>query len=233
MWLKIISYKYNIYHSKKTKYLDKMLRECCFVWNHALALQRRRHKLFELQQAYRKINNLRSDFQWKLAHDLCKQYDYIFIEDLNIEEMKRLWGKRVSDLSHSSFIDKLMYISSKYGVTIHKIDKWYPSSKTCECGCINKGAVVTRPHDGCARRAVQSTTVIFLQPVIYFGRAFPNWKVWVIPVAEMQGFHTFASKNPICFSYGSMSIGRKELFQTCMLTQPRKERRACVPELRL
>lgn len=53
--------------------------------------------------------------------------------------MKRLWGKKVSDLSHSSFIDKLTYISSKYGVTIHKIDKWYPSFKTCECGCINKG----------------------------------------------------------------------------------------------
>lgn len=86
-----------------------------------------------------KIKDLRSDFQWGLAHQLCKQYDYIFIEDLNIEGMKRLWGKKVSDLSHSSFIDKLMYISSKYGVTIHKIDKWYPSSKTCECGCINKG----------------------------------------------------------------------------------------------
>lgn len=26
-----------------------------------------------------------------------------------------------------------------FHVTIHKIDKWYPSSKTCECGCINKG----------------------------------------------------------------------------------------------
>ena len=39
----------------------------------------------------------------------------------------------------SSFIDKLTYVASKYGVTIHKIDKWYPSSKTCECGCINKG----------------------------------------------------------------------------------------------
>jgi putative transposase len=99
----------------------------------------RRRRLFELQQTYRKINNLRSDFQWKLAHDLCKQYDYIFIEDLNIEGMKRLWGKKVSDLSHSSFINKLTYVASKYEVTIHKIDKWYPSSKTCECGCINKG----------------------------------------------------------------------------------------------
>lgn len=99
----------------------------------------RRRRLFELQQTYRKINDLRSDFQWGLAHQLCKQYDYIFIEDLNIEGMKRLWGKKISDLSHSSFIDKLTYVASKYGVIVHKIDKWYPSSKTCECGCINKG----------------------------------------------------------------------------------------------
>lgn len=87
---------------------------------------------------FRKINDLRSDFQWKLAHELCKRYDYIFIEDLNIEGMKRLWGKKVSDLSHSSFINKLTYIASKYGVIVHKIDKWYPSSKTCECGLVNK-----------------------------------------------------------------------------------------------
>lgn len=98
----------------------------------------RKRILFDLQQAYRRIDNLRSDFQWKLAHQLCKQYDYIFIENLNIEGMKRLWGKKVLDLSHSYFIYKLMYVASKYEVTIHKIDKWYPSSKTCECGRINK-----------------------------------------------------------------------------------------------
>lgn len=31
-----------------------------------------------------------------------------------------------------------MYIASKYGVIVHKIDKWYPSSKTCKCGFVNK-----------------------------------------------------------------------------------------------
>ena len=75
---------------------------------------------------------------WKLAHELCKKYDFIFLETLNIEAMKRLWGKKISDLSHSSFVDKLEYIATKYGVTVHHIDKWYPSSKTCECGYVNK-----------------------------------------------------------------------------------------------
>ena len=45
-----------------------------------------------------------------------------------------------------------------------------------------------------------------LQIKKYFGRAFPNWRVWVIPVVEIQGFHTFVSKNPIRFSDGSVSI---------------------------
>lgn len=97
-----------------------------------------KRRLFELQQTYRKIRNLRNDFQWKLAHELCKQYDFIFLETLNIEPMKRLWGKKISDLSHSEFINKLMYIATKYGVIVHQIDRWYPSSKTCECGYINK-----------------------------------------------------------------------------------------------
>ena len=27
---------------------------------------------------------------------------------------------------------------TKYGVTVHRIDKWFPSSKTCECGYVYK-----------------------------------------------------------------------------------------------
>ena len=50
-----------------------------------------------------------------------------------------------------------------------------------------------------------STAVMFLRPVIYFGRAFPNWRARVIPAIVISGFLAFVSKNPICFSDGSMS----------------------------
>lgn len=33
---------------------------------------------------------------------------------------------------------ELKYVASKYGVTVHQIDKWYPSSKVCKCGYIYK-----------------------------------------------------------------------------------------------
>ena len=98
----------------------------------------RKRRRFELNQVHRRINNKRNDYQWKLAHKLCKSYDYIFIETLNIDAMKKLWGKKISDLSHSEFIEKLLFTASKYNVTVHKIDKWYPSSKTCKCGYVYK-----------------------------------------------------------------------------------------------
>lgn len=44
----------------------------------------------------------------------------------------------MNDLAHHAFVEKLEYVASKYGVVVHKIDRWYASSKTCECGYVNK-----------------------------------------------------------------------------------------------
>ena len=98
----------------------------------------RKKRKLELSKAYEKISNQRKDWQYKLANDLCQKYDYVFIEDLNIEGMRRLWGKKISDLSHSSFVSILEHVAAKYSVTVHKIDRWYPSSKTCQCGYVYK-----------------------------------------------------------------------------------------------
>ena len=81
--------------------------------------------------------NKRADFMWKLAHNLCRKYDYIFIEDLNLNGMMKMWGRKVGDLSHGTFINILEQVANKYNVVVHKIDRWYPSSKLCECGYKN------------------------------------------------------------------------------------------------
>ena len=98
----------------------------------------RERKRKELDHLMNDIVNRRSDFQWKLAHELCRKYDRIFIEDLNLGGMNRRWGRKMHDLAHSEFVQKLEYIATKYGVVVHRIDRFYPSSKTCECGYINK-----------------------------------------------------------------------------------------------
>lgn len=86
-----------------------------------------------MARIHKEIENKRDDFQWKLAHELCSNYSFIAIEDLNIEGMKRMWGKKISDLAHSKFIGKLKYIATKYGTIIQEVPRFYPSSKTCSC----------------------------------------------------------------------------------------------------
>lgn len=93
----------------------------------------------EVARMHERIANLRDDWQWKLAHKLCRAYDTICIEDLNIEGMKRLWGSKVSDLAFSEFVLKLEQIAFKYGCEIRKVDRYFASSKTCgHCGFVNK-----------------------------------------------------------------------------------------------
>lgn len=92
----------------------------------------------ELDRILERIVNQRNEFQWQLAHHLCRKYDRIFIEDLQLTGMTALWGRKMSDLAHGAFVTKLEYVASKYGVTVHKIDRFYPSSKTCTCGYVNK-----------------------------------------------------------------------------------------------
>ena len=92
-----------------------------------------------LARTHRRIERQREDFHWKLAHELTDTYDEIRLEDLNLQGMKLLWGRKVSDLGFADFVKKLVYIASKKGVKINFIDKWYPSSKTCSvCDTVNE-----------------------------------------------------------------------------------------------
>jgi putative transposase len=85
-----------------------------------------------------KISNQRKDFHFKIAALLARQNKYICIEDLNLVGMKALWGRKVSDLGFASFVSILEHQATKTGCTVVKIDRWYPSSKTCHCcGTIN------------------------------------------------------------------------------------------------
>lgn len=103
----------------------------------------REKRRLELCHQHDNICDKRNNYQWKLAHELCRQYDLICIEDLTLTGMTRLWGRKMSDLAHGEFINKLEYVASKYNITVHKIDRWYPSSKTCECGQVNKKLKLT------------------------------------------------------------------------------------------
>ena len=88
-----------------------------------------------LYRQHEKIANRRKDHQFKLALDLCRQYDILTFEDLNLRGMQMMWGRKISDLGFSGFLRTLEHQARKLGTKIVYADRFYPSSKTCHnCG---------------------------------------------------------------------------------------------------
>jgi putative transposase len=84
-----------------------------------------------LAREHRRIANQRRDFHFKKALDLSREFAFIFTEDLNIKAMQRLWGSKISDVGHAQFLNILAWEMYKNGCRGGKIDRFYPSSKTC------------------------------------------------------------------------------------------------------
>jgi putative transposase len=86
-----------------------------------------------LARAHEDIVNQRKDWFWKLAHELTDKFDVLCFEMLNLKGMKRLWGRKISDLALGEFLQILEWVAQKKGKQVIYIDPWYPSSKTCAC----------------------------------------------------------------------------------------------------
>ena len=84
---------------------------------------------------YKKLVNKRLDFHFKLAKQLCDAYDEVYFESLNIDAMKRIWGRKISDLSFSTFMNILELYCIKTGTKLVKIGRFEATSKICHvCG---------------------------------------------------------------------------------------------------
>ena len=91
---------------------------------------------------HKKTANQRADHHWKLAIKLCRQFDIMFFEDLNLRGMKALWGKQVSDLAFGEFLRKLKHQSHKRIRSVLKIGRWTPTTKCCSV-CDHKNENLT------------------------------------------------------------------------------------------
>ncbi len=133
-------YKYK--NNRYTKTYEKLLKK------HQQHLNRKikGSKLYEKQRIkvakiHKKITNSRMDNIHKVSTNLIKKYDTIVLEDLNIKGMvkNQKLSKHITDVSWSKFIEFLTYKAEWNNKKIIKIDRFFPSSKTCNCcGYINQ-----------------------------------------------------------------------------------------------
>lgn len=90
---------------------------------------------------YEKVSNTRTDYLHKVSLDLARNYDIICLEDLNIKGMMKnhRLARQINDVAWGEFVGMLTYKADLNDKRIVKIDRFYPSSKTCHnCGYVKK-----------------------------------------------------------------------------------------------
>lgn len=92
----------------------------------------------KVAKIHEKIANQRKNFLHKLSYNFANKYDYVFVEDIDLKSIAqfRHLGKSTNDNGYGMFRVFLAYKMTDRGKIFYKIDKWFPSSKTCStCGC--------------------------------------------------------------------------------------------------
>lgn len=105
------------------------------------ASKRRERTKLRLARQHYKITNQRKDYLNKLTTFLVRNYDVIALEDLNVRGMVKNHNlaKAITNVSFGEFNRQIEYKSQLYGKHIHKVDRFFPSSKMCsECGCVQE-----------------------------------------------------------------------------------------------
>lgn len=103
--------------------------------------QKQKHKVAKLHEH---IANCAKDFNHKLSIELVRNYDFIAMEDLNVEGMKQnhKLAYSISDVRWSQLLSFIQYKCQWYGKEFRQVDRFYASSKICsECGAYHKDIV--------------------------------------------------------------------------------------------
>ncbi|RNF41208.1 RNA-guided endonuclease TnpB family protein [Planococcus salinus] len=91
----------------------------------------------KVAKLHEKTANQRKDFLHKKSFQLAQKYDAVVIEDLDMKGMSQAlnYGKSVADNGWGMFSAFLHYKLGEQGKKLVKINKWFPSTKTCSsCG---------------------------------------------------------------------------------------------------
>ena len=100
-------------------------------------------QLQKVRNLHEHIANQRLDYLQKLSTRLADMYDVILVEDLDMKAIANKGfgnGKATLDNGWGMFTTMLGYKMTERGKRLQKIDRWFPSSQTCNvCGCVNEG----------------------------------------------------------------------------------------------
>ena len=121
--------------------LEKLKRESRRLSKMEKGSRNREKQRIKIAKIHEKIANQRRDFMHKESRQIANVYDMVCVENLDMKAMAKAlhFGKSVTDNSYGKFLSMLEYKLDEQGKVLVKVDRWYPSSKTCShCGAVKR-----------------------------------------------------------------------------------------------
>lgn len=131
-------FKNNRYTKKYAKQLKKAQQHLSRKQKGSNGFEKQKLKVAKIHE---KIASCRLDSLHKVSKELVESYDLISVEDLNVKGMikNHKLSKHIADASWGNFVTLLQYKCDWYGKELVKVNRFYPSSKTCgDCNWINQ-----------------------------------------------------------------------------------------------
>ena len=95
----------------------------------------------KIAKEFEHLTNQRIDYIHNVVNSLLRTYDYIFMEDLNVQGMLRnhKLSKAIQELGFYAFKSTLKNKAMMNDKFVIEVDRWFASSKTChKCGYVYK-----------------------------------------------------------------------------------------------
>ena len=95
----------------------------------------------KIAKAFEHLANQRLDYIHNAVNSLLRDYDYVFMENLNVQGMLRNHNlaKAIQDLGFYTFKNILKNKAMLNDKFVIEVDRWFASSKTChKCGYVYK-----------------------------------------------------------------------------------------------
>ncbi|MEV5412874.1 transposase [Thermopolyspora sp. NPDC052614] len=133
----------------------------------------RKKATVKVARAHARVADARRDFAHKLSTAIIRENQAVMVEDLAVKGLARTkLAKSVYDAGWSAFVNMLAYKAARYGRTLVRIDRWFPSSKLCSaCGAVAGSMPLNVRSWACPCGAVHDRDVNAARNILAAGRA--------------------------------------------------------------
>jgi putative transposase len=122
---------------------------------------------------HRRVRDARVDHAHQTALRLVRDNQAVHVEDLSINGMARTkLAKSVHDAGWARFVRVLEEKAARYGRTVNRVDRWFPSTRLCSaCGVIGEAKPLSVREWTCECGAIHDRDANAARNILAAGRA--------------------------------------------------------------